>query len=534
MQSRILDIHGNPFTFDDAPQTENDSRLAWLPRHYSEHPTSGLTPAKAAGLLRAAEAGDLIGQCELAEDMEEKDAHLQSELGKRRSALLTIDWQIQPPPNASAAEQRDAEMLEEILRDAVWLDDCIFDATDAILKGFSCQEIKWEQGLVGGLKLIKNVEWRDPAWFMTPQYERNSLRLRDGTENGVELAKFGWVTHIAKSKTGYLSRIGLVRTLVWPFVYRNYSARDFAEFLEIYGLPLRLGKYPEGATQNEKNTLLRAVMSIGHNAGGIIPRGMEIEFAKAAEGNANEFMAMIEWAEKSMSKAILGGTLTTQADGRTSTNALGNVHNEVRQELRDADLKHLQATLTRDLIYPLYALNCKSYNDARRIPRFEFDTAESEDINTFGEGLGKLVDLGLRIPSQWAHDKLQIPVAGENETILTRATATATAPTEDGTEKSTQDKNAVLSAQTTPLKISAIHRDPDALLDDLEPTAEQYQAVIDPMLKPIVQALNEGGYEFAQERIATLYADLDDEEFEQLLTRAIFVSDLMGRLYANR
>nr|WP_269318004.1 DUF935 family protein [[Haemophilus] ducreyi] len=79
-----------------------------------------------------------------------------------------------------------------------------------------------------------------------------------------------------------------------------------------------------------------------------------------------------------------------------------------------------------------------------------------------------------------------------------------------------------------------MHRDPDALLDDLEPTAEQYQAVIDPMLKPIVQALNEGGYEFAQERIATLYADLDDEEFEQLLTRAIFVSDLMGRLYANR
>ncbi|AKO43731.1 hypothetical protein RZ60_02210 [[Haemophilus] ducreyi] len=68
----------------------------------------------------------------------------------------------------------------------------------------------------------------------------------------------------------------------------------------------------------------------------------------------------------------------------------------------------------------------------------------------------------------------------------------------------------------------------------MEPTAEQYQAVIDPMLKPIVQALNEGGYEFAQERIATLYADLDDEEFEQLLTRAIFVSDLMGRLYANR
>lgn len=27
MQSRILDIHGNPFTFDDAPQTENGGNL---------------------------------------------------------------------------------------------------------------------------------------------------------------------------------------------------------------------------------------------------------------------------------------------------------------------------------------------------------------------------------------------------------------------------------------------------------------------------------------------------------------------------
>ncbi|HHQ4648671.1 MULTISPECIES: phage portal protein family protein [Aeromonas] len=39
-----------------------------------------------------------------------------------------------------------------------------------------------------------------------------------------------------------------------------------------------------------------------------------------------------------MSKAILGVTLTSLADGKSSTNALGNVHNEVRQEVRDADL----------------------------------------------------------------------------------------------------------------------------------------------------------------------------------------------------
>ncbi|MEM8243905.1 DUF935 family protein, partial [Morganella morganii] len=283
--------------------------------------------ARAAEILVDAERGQLLAQCELAEDMEEKDPHLQSELGKRRRALQSLDWKIKPPRNASREEKRDAELLTEILDDADWLSDCIFDATDAILKGFSCQEIEWEE--VEGLLIPRSVEWRDPAWFQTPQGERNELRLRDGSAEGLPLQPFGWVQHVAKSKSGYLARTGLIRTLVWPFIFKNYSVRDLAEFLEIYGLPIRVGQYPAGATEKEKDTLLRAVMSIGHNAGGIIPKSMMIDFKNAADGTADPFMAMMSWAEMSMSKAILGGTLTSQADGATSTNALGNVHNEV-------------------------------------------------------------------------------------------------------------------------------------------------------------------------------------------------------------
>lgn len=520
MQSRILDIHGKPFVFNDEMQTENDSRLAWLTRTHSEHPSSGLTPAKAARILRAAEQGDLVAQAELAEDMEEKDAHLQSELGKRRNALLTVDWKITPPRNATPEEQRDADWLTDLLLDATWLDDCIFDATDAILKGYSCQEIQWEPELIGGLKLIKSVQWRTPSWFMTPTFEPNTLRVRDGSVDGVPLQQFGWITHVAKAKTGYLSRIGLMRTLVWPFIYKNYSARDFAEFLEIYGLPMRLGKYPEGATQKEKDTLLRAVMSIGHNAGGIIPRGMEIDFEKAADGNAAEFMAMIEWAEKSMSKAILGGTLTSQADGASSTNALGNVHNDVRLELRNADLKRLAATLTRDLVYPLYVLNTHNLRDVKRIPRFEFDVSESEDINAFSDGINKLVDIGFRIPTQWAHDKLQIPMAAENEAVLERKTPmNFTALSAQGDQKM-----AVLSVQP----------DHEHLMETLEPTEEQYRATMEPMLNAAVELLNKEGYEKAQTRLATLYTDMDESQLEDVLARAMFVSELLGRSNANR
>lgn len=262
---RMVDAVGHRFWFKPDSQTQDDESLAFqLNRYYGDHPVSGLTPARAAEILVDAERGQLLAQCELAEDMEEKDPHLQSELGKRRRALQSLDWKIKPPRNASREEKRDAELLTEILDDADWLSDCIFDATDAILKGFSCQEIEWEE--VEGLLIPRSVEWRDPAWFQTPQGERNELRLRDGSAEGLSLQPFGWVQHVAKSKSGYLARTGLIRTLVWPFIFKNYSVRDLAEFLEIYGLPIQVGQYPAGATEKEKDTLLRAVMSIGHNA----------------------------------------------------------------------------------------------------------------------------------------------------------------------------------------------------------------------------------------------------------------------------
>lgn len=70
--SKIIDIHGNPFKFNDEVQTENDSRLAMPQKHYSEQFLFRLSPMRAAHILRAAELGDLVAQAELAEDMEEK------------------------------------------------------------------------------------------------------------------------------------------------------------------------------------------------------------------------------------------------------------------------------------------------------------------------------------------------------------------------------------------------------------------------------------------------------------------------------
>src|SRR5690606_3136238 len=141
-------------------------------------------------------------------------------------------------------------------------------------------------------------------------------------------------------------------------------------------------------------------------------------FKDAAEGAEGPFMAMINWAERSVSKAVLGGTLTSGTGEGTNTNALGNVHNEVRKELRDSDLKQLAATLTRDLVYPLYALNSKTFAAPHRLPRFEFDISEPADLKHYAESLPPLIDRGMQIPQAWLHEQLQIPQPQKDEPVM--------------------------------------------------------------------------------------------------------------------
>ncbi|MBL8499560.1 MAG: DUF935 domain-containing protein, partial [Nitrosomonas sp.] len=399
--AKIIDVNGNPI--DSGKMREQQTASLGLMRQtFAGHPSRGLTPAKLARILESAEHGDIQSQHDLFVDMEEKDAHIFAEISKRKRALLTVDWDIVPPRNPWAKEKKSAAYVKELLSDVQNFEDVIQDALDAIGHGFACLEMEWQ--MLGSEWLPKTITHRPQNWFQTDRATRTQLRLRDNTMDGAVLQPLGWITHVHKAKSGYLSRAGLHRVLAWPFLFKNYSVRDLAEFLEIYGLPLRLGTYPSGAGEDEKETLLRAVSAIGHDAAGIIPEGMLIDFKEAAKGASDPYAFMIDWCERKQSMGILGGTLTSQADGKTSTNALGNVHNEVRKDLMISDARQLAGTLTRDLVYPLYVLNVGGIDDIRRCPRLVFDFGEAEDIKMYSEALPPLANAGLKIPVSWAHE----------------------------------------------------------------------------------------------------------------------------------
>ena len=420
--SRILGPDGQPIKMPDL-QTPQTAHLTALQRELQAHPTRGLTPSRLATILDAAEQGELTAQFELFEDMEEKDGHIASEMNKRRRACI-LEWEVVPPQKSpTPAEAKAAAQLDELLQEIPDFEDVLFDVTDAIGKGFACLEIEWHR--VERFWLPKTITHRPQSWFVLHRGYRQELRLRthqhvDGVP-GQALQPFGWLTHVHKAKSGYLERSALFRQLVWTYLFKNYSVGDLAEFLEIYGIPLRVGKYPSSASEAEKLTLLRALAAIGHNAAGIIPEGMLLEFHNADTGDPKAFELMMNWCERNQSKVILGATLTSGADGKASTNALGQIHNEVRKDLRDADVRQLNTTLTRDLVYAVAALNGLAPDGPRRSPQFQLNAQETEDLTAYSEALPKLVSIGVQPTVKWAHEKLGIPMPQEGEAVLAQS-----------------------------------------------------------------------------------------------------------------
>lgn len=514
---KILDLNGSPIE-SAALKEPQTSKIAQLKNQYLDSYMRGMSPDKLAGALRAADNGDLYMQHRIFADMEERDPHLYAETSKRKMALLKINWHIEPPRNPSAKEKADAEWLTEMLTDSIDpLEDLMLAAMDGVGHGFAPIEMVWGKQ---DQYLLPRYYPRPQEWFQLNR-ERTELRLRDSTGDGAPLTPFGWVMHThGKAKTGYAARMGLYRVCVWPFVYKAYALSDFAEFLETFGLPIITGKYFSGATDEEKATLMRAVTALGHSARAIMPVDMQLEIAKiTGSGEGTPHLTMMTYSDAALSKAILGQTLSATAQSTGLGSGVADLQGEVRDDILRADAREIAGTITRDILYPMLALN-RGVDNLARCARFVFDFEEAVDFKMYAEGIPKLVETGVStIPVSWVHKRCGIPMPEEGEATLQPK---ASQPTTEPAPVSA--KTAALSAE-----IPAAPQ-PWAVLaaDQLAGVA---QPAINAMLAQITAMLDkaESLDEFGQMLLAA-YPDLASKDMTDVLSQALAAASLQGAL----
>ena len=466
------------------------------------HQTSGMDPARLAALLREAETpgtGTADGFLELAEHMEEVDLHYLGVLQTRRRQVAQIPIAVEPATD-KAEDVADAELVEGFLGRRAIVDE-VYDALDAVAKGFSVSEIVWETSERQWMP--QRIEWRQPRWFAwDPTGQRLLLR---GTEGTSELPPWKFVTHVAKAKSGLAVRGGIARIAAWSWLFKNLGIRDWARFLDAYGQPVRLGFYGPNASSDDLDTLERAVANVAADMAALIPEGMRIEIVedRTVRGRSEIFKEFVQYVDDKLSIAILGQTLTTESGG-TGSYALGAVHDLVRHDIEASDAAQLAETLERDICIPIVALN---RGPRQRYPRVRIERSQAHDAEKTANVLSALVPLGLQVRAADVRDRLGFEAPGPDDVVLAAPSATArlrlaTASAVDADDPLAQVVDSIdggtwerLAAPLIEPVLRRAKADPDGLLDE----------------------------------IAAAYPEMDAEELTERLARILFVADIRGR-----
>ncbi len=375
-----------------------------LQERNSNYPGAGLIPGKLSAIFRAADQGDIREQIELYEEMEEKDSHLASILQTRKVAVQGMKYRIQPYTNNSV-DREIADFVRAVFA-ALDFDQIIITILDALGKGFSVHEILW--GERAGKVVVETIEWINPKRISFSQGEK-PLLIETATGTMFEPPMWKLIFHRCILRSGSVVRAGLLRTVAWVSLFKNYALKDWNVYNEVFGIPLRLGRYDATASPEDRESLRRAIASLGTDAAAIISKNTEIEFVEAqgrSSGQGNPFMAMAEFCNREMSKAILGQTLTTDVSQATGTYSAAKVHHQVRRDIIQSDADSLASTLRGQLIKPLVGFN---FGWDRNLPYLHFYFEEDVDLKAMSETYRNLNDMGVCIPHDHIAEVFGLP-----------------------------------------------------------------------------------------------------------------------------
>nr|DAO32915.1 MAG TPA: portal [Caudoviricetes sp.] len=482
---------------------------------YSEYPSSGLSPRRLAEIFREADEGNVLRQMELFEEMEEKDTHLFSQLQTRKLAVTGLDWEVQP----FSEEERDvavAEFIDDQLHGLESLNDVLLDILDAVGKGISLSEITWGVDSQGR-NVVEDITWVHPKKIFWDSIDDEIKITTREYPQGIPLPENKFIVHKYKAKSGHPSRAGVLRIVSWMYLFKNYDLKDWVSFCEVFGMPLRLGKYDASASDADKAALMEAIIQLGTDAAGIVPSTTTIEFIESnKQSSAEIYEKLARYCDEQMSKAVLGQTLTS--DSGSGSYAQSKTHNEVRKDLTAADANALENTLRRDLIRPLVEFN---FGPGTPIPTLQFQTEDADDLKETSEIYRTLAcDMGLEIPKSHLYKKFGIPKPERGEPV-------------------TQHQLPVgVPGPEVQLKLKASEKtDPQPYIDGLvEESAKKGSEIFTQLLQPVLNIIDKtDSLEALQlqlkdkEQLKQLYQQMDGGELKELLAQGIYVANLIGR-----
>ncbi|AGG58133.1 hypothetical protein VPCG_00022 [Vibrio phage martha 12B12] len=506
--TQIVDVNGKPLKADKTLLSE-DIAKAYTTSVRNPRPASvasTLNPLRLAGLLRSVVDGNNPQDyMTLAEEMEERDLHYAAQLRTRKLAVAAIEPTVEP----ASDEQVDLDMADRV-RDIMAEDqipELFFDLLDGLGKGLAVVQVLWDTKQTPWKP--QDYKWVDPRYLRADQDTlEDILLISDSAPSGEPLEPYKFMVHTPRSKSGIVWRNGLARLVAVMYMLKSFTVRDWWAFAEVFGIPVRVGKYGPNASTEDINTLVNAIGRIASDAGAVIPESMKLELIETAKGNGGEtlFENMARWCDEQTSKAVLGQTMTAD---NGSSQSQANVHNEVRMDIAKWDARQLEACVNEYLVKPYVILN---WGVQERYPKVRIRVPEPEDLKMLVDSLKPMIESGMRVSASEVREKFGLREPTDDEDVLMPASAVLA----QNLPATNRGKSKVA--------INRISKTAEAEMNDLTDEAmSDWEEVAEDFMNPIIELANASdSYETFLEKLPELQETLGADVFVEQMAQYMF------------
>lgn len=439
-----------------------------------------------------------------------REAHVSACSKSRKSGVKKRLWKIDQKKASSAAVETIDAIFKDLTSDSITetgLRPIINQLLDGWGYGYKPAEVLWERQ--GNLYIPYAVIGKPPEWFEFGNDNELRLKHLTGKSEPVPDKKF----LLARYEAEYNNPYGEAQyTLAfWPVTFKKGGIKFWAQFLESWGMPHAIGKYPRNVDKADKDRLLDALKLLIQNAAAVIPDDATVELLelKAGNGSSDLYERHAHYHDSQISKCILGhGGAADSTPGRLGGD---DPAMNVRSDIIEDDSSMIEGCFNT-LIRYIHELNPSLGSE-----RPEFVLYDENDVDSARADRDfKLMNSNRVILKQkyflrcydFREDEIEVDESMHQQPDVSPDKPPPPDKPEFSASPSGQDNV-------------------DELIDAINDETLQQQAEI--LLKPIIDIVNSSkSFDDVRNGIIATFPNLDDSGITQTLEKAMLLAHLQG------
>jgi SPP1 gp7 family putative phage head morphogenesis protein len=313
--------------------------------------------------------------------------------------------------NEASQDPKDIEIADFVadvlLKIEGGLNDTLFNMMGALEMGWSINEKNWRHFKTGpygpsgeyptGMLRLTKLQSLNPQWYNPAVDDFNTIT---GIV-AISPPAFGrkWPADkflIYSFMKRYENVFGMARTRSlynWWWI-KQVTQRAMGVFIEKYGHPVAVGKYPITMGVNERAALLNALRQLKITSAITMPDGATVDFLEImTKGSVENFLKVIEKCDQQIVKVIMGQTMSTGTSSAHSSGAgggaggssgasSGSKGGQMAMDVLDMYLtyigNHLSEGPMAALIKEIVDFN---FSGVYNYPTFKFKSLKEEDLS---------------------------------------------------------------------------------------------------------------------------------------------------------